>query len=279
MQLLREQQPAPQTLAEAQSLLRITVKDANAEKVGKPVTSALIEAGLSSYPGFYATDPPGSGSPVPVLWPTSVAREHAPTQVSIDGASVPCADDAMAGAAPSPVPAPGERGMPLWQSDGPTRPAPLGSVLGARSGDKGGIANIGVWVPHPEEFEAVEMAVGGAAAWAPAGDAWHDTETLWSQDAELPRDPEMVQRADRLFAWLLATLDHAGVSDLLADVVADGVEIHRFPHLRAINIVLPGALGRGVADSDSIDPQAKSLAEYLRAKVVEVPEEFLEDPR
>ena len=278
-QLLRADQPAPATLAAAQSLLRITVKDQNADKVGKPVTSALIEAGLSSYPGFYATEPPGSGSPVPVLWPTTVAREHARTQVSIDGETVPCDDAPMTGAAAAVVPSADEVGIPLWQSDGPTRPAALGSVLGARSGDKGGIANIGVWVPHPEEFEAVEMAVGGAAAWAPAGDAWHDTETLWNQDAELPRDPQLVARADRLYAWLLATLDHTGVTELLGDVAAEAVEIHRFPHLRAINIVLPGALGRGVADSDSIDPQAKSLAEYLRAKVVEIPVEFLEDPR
>lgn len=277
VQLLRADQPAPATLAAAQSLLRLTVKDANAEKVGKPVTSALIEAGLSSYPGFYATEPPGSGSPVPVLWPTTVAREHAPTQMSIDGAAVSVDDTPMSGTVPPALPSADEVALPVWQPGGPTRPAPLGNVLGARSGDKGGIANIGVWVPHPEEFEAVEMAVGGASAWAPAGDDWHDTETLWAEDAEMPRDPDVVARADRLYAWLLATLDHAGTAELLADVHADAVEIHRFPHLRAINIVLPGALGRGVADSDSIDPQAKSLAEYLRAKVVEIPVEFLGD--
>ena len=277
VQLLRADQSAPATLAAAQSILRITVKDANAEKVGKPVTSALIEAGLSSYPGFYATEPPGAGSPVPVLWPTTVARAHAATQVSIDGEPIACDDAAMTGTTPPVVPSAQEVAVPQWEPHAPTRPAPLGSVLGARSGDKGGIANIGVWVPHPEEFEAVEMAVGGAAAWAPAGDAWHDTEALWAQDAELPRDPDAVARADRLYAWMLSTLDRHGVRELLGDVHADAIEIHRFPHLRAINIVLPGALGRGVADSDSIDPQAKSLAEYLRAKVVQVPVEFLED--
>lgn len=279
VQLLRADQPAPATLAAAQSVLRITVKDADAEKVGKPVTSALIEAGLSSYPGFYATEPPGSGSPVPVLWPTSIARVHAPTHVSVDGQPVECDDTPMSGTTPPPVPTAEAVAVPQWQGDGPTRPAALGSVLGARSGDKGGIANIGVWVPHPEEFEAVEMAVGGAAAWAPAADAWHDTAALWGQDAELPKDPAVVARADRLYAWMLNVLDLDGVRSLLADVHADAVEIHRLPHLRAINIVLPGALGRGVADSDSVDPQAKSLAEYLRAKVVEIPVEFLKDPR
>ena len=279
VRLLRGDQPAPATLAAAQAILRITVKDADNAKVGKPVTSALIEAGLSSYPGFYATEPPGSGIPVPVMWPTTLDRRHAHTQVLLDGEAVACIDAPMTGTDPAPVPDAAQVAVPLWQPGGETQPAPLGAVLGARSGDKGGIANIGVWVPHPEEFEAVEMAVGGAAAWAPAGDEWHDTQSLWESDSELPQDPEVVARADRLYAWLLATLDLDGVRALLADVIAGPVEIHRFPHLRAINIVLPGALGRGVADSDAIDPQAKSLAEYLRAKVVEIPVEFLESRR
>ena len=43
------------------------------------------------------------------------------------------------------------------------------------------------------------------------------------------------------------------------------------PNLGAVNIVIHGLLGRGVADSTSLDPQAKGLAELLRARVVDLP--------
>jgi len=43
------------------------------------------------------------------------------------------------------------------------------------------------------------------------------------------------------------------------------------PNLLAVNVVVVGLLGRGVADSTSIDPQGKGLGEYLRAKVVDLP--------
>ena len=36
--------------------------------------------------------------------------------------------------------------LPEPLPDGPTRRIPLGSIAGARSGDKGGSANVGVWV-------------------------------------------------------------------------------------------------------------------------------------
>jgi hypothetical protein len=35
---------------------------------------------------------------------------------------------------------------------GPTRDAPLGAILGARSGDKGGNANVGFWAQSPEAY-------------------------------------------------------------------------------------------------------------------------------
>ena len=40
-------------------------------------------------------------------------------------------------------------------------------------------------------------------------------------------------------------------------------------------IVIVGLLGEGVASSVRLDPQAKALGEYLRAKVVDVPEVLL----
>ena len=47
--------------------------------------------------------------------------------------------------------------------------------------------------------------------------------------------------------------------------------MHPLPNLLAVNVVIHGLLGRGVADSTSLDPQAKGLGEQLRARVVELP--------
>ena len=43
----------------------------------------------------------------------------------------------------------------------------------------------------------------------------------------------------------------------------------------AVNLVVHGLLGRGVAASTRFDPQAKALGEWLRARRVDVPEALL----
>ena len=51
--------------------------------------------------------------------------------------------------------------------------------------------------------------------------------------------------------------------------------MHQLPNLRALNVVVHGLLGEGVASSTRPDPQAKGLGEYLRSRVVDVPEDLL----
>ncbi len=272
VRLLRRDQPHPTTLAAAQAVLRITAKDPDAAKVGKPVTASLIESGLSSYPGFYASAPPSAGTPFAVLWPTSVAREHAVAELTIDGEAVDV-DVTPMPHGPSPPPPAYEPGPAA--PDGPTRRIPLGVLVGARSGDKGGTANIGVWIKDPSEPEAVAMASGVAGIWAPLADGAHDTAALWQADAPMLGDPADLERADAAYAWLLRTLTADRLAEVLADVIGDGLIVHRFANVRGINIELPAALGRGVADSTSIDPQAKSLGEYLRSIEFDIPESVL----
>src|SRR5690606_22755286 len=117
--------------------------------------------------------------------------------------------------------APGEAS---WD-DIATSQVPLGRVAGARSGDKGGNANVGVWVRD--------------------GDAYD-----W-------------------LAWYLSTERFRS----LLPAETDGLEVERYelPNLRALNFVVTGLLGRGVASTTRTDPQAKGFGEYLRAKVVDVP--------
>ena len=73
----------------AQSFLRITVKDPDAQQVGKAFTEPVIEATLASYPGYFPTTPPGPASPFGVYWPTTVARDAVDVQVLVDGEPVP----------------------------------------------------------------------------------------------------------------------------------------------------------------------------------------------
>jgi hypothetical protein len=73
----------PELPGDAQSFLRITVKDPDGAKVGKQFTEPVIEATLSSFPGYFPTTPPGPASPFGVYWPTTVARENVKTSVSV----------------------------------------------------------------------------------------------------------------------------------------------------------------------------------------------------
>ena len=50
---------------------------------------------------------------------------------------------------------------------------------------------------------------------------------------------------------------------------------HLLPNLRAVNFVIDGLLGDGVAYGARFDPQAKALGEWLRSRLVEVPRDCL----
>ena len=133
----------------ASALLRCVVRDPDPANVGRQFSSAAVELALASYPGFTVTAPPGDGQVYGVYTPGYVAAAKVPhTAVRADGTRVeiPCATDtlelARADAPPLPEPLPA----------GPTRRAPLGRIAAARSGDKGGSANVGVWVRTDEQW-------------------------------------------------------------------------------------------------------------------------------
>jgi hypothetical protein len=107
---------------------------------------------------------------------------------------------------------------------GPTRRVPLGLVVGARSGDKGGTANLGVWA-----------------------------------------------RSAAAYPWLAETLTTDRLRELLPETADHPITRHLLPNLNAVNFVIDGLLGAGVAASTRFDPQAKGLGEWLRARLVDVP--------
>ncbi|MFF9567447.1 acyclic terpene utilization AtuA family protein [Streptomyces sp. NPDC014685] len=127
----------------ASALLRLVVRGRDQEAVGRAVSGAAIELALGSYPGFHVTAPPGKGAPYGVFEARYVpAGEVAHVAVLPDGRrevlEPPARTRALEDAEPPSLPPP--------LDPGPTRRAPLGLVAGARSGDKGGDANVGVWV-------------------------------------------------------------------------------------------------------------------------------------
>ncbi|MBV8348828.1 MAG: DUF1446 domain-containing protein [Mycolicibacterium sp.] len=127
----------------ASALLRCVVRDPDPANVGRKFSSAAVELALASYPGFHATAPPAEGQVYGVFTSAYVpAAEVAHVAVHADGSRTdvaPAAETLELAAADPPA-------LPEPLPNGPTRRVPLGLVAGARSGDKGGSANIGLWV-------------------------------------------------------------------------------------------------------------------------------------
>ena len=82
-------------------------------------------------------------------------------------------------------------------------------------------------------------------------------------------------RSDAAWAWLDEQLSIERLRTLLPEVATLKIERHRLPAIRSLNFVLHGLLEEGVAASTRQDAQAKSLGEWLRARVVEMPEALL----
>ncbi|MFD7710107.1 acyclic terpene utilization AtuA family protein [Streptomyces sp. NPDC059786] len=224
--LVRTDRPDAATEETASALLRLVVRDADQDAVGRTLSGAAVELALASYPGFHVLAPPGKGAPYGVFEDVYVAHgavDH--VAVLHDGRRIPVAPPAETralgpvGDPPSPPPFP----------DGtPVRHAPLGLVAGARSGDKGGHANVGVWV-----------------------------------------------RTDEAWRWLAHELTADRFRQLLPESRDLPVARHVLPGLRALNFVIEGILGEGVASQARFDPQAKALGEWLRSRHLDIPETLL----
>lgn len=82
-------------------------------------------------------------------------------------------------------------------------------------------------------------------------------------------------RSDDGFAWLAEFLTPDRLRALLPEAAALPVTRELLPGLRALLFQLPGLLGEGVAAGTRFDPQAKAVGEWLRSRVVDVPESLL----
>jgi Acyclic terpene utilisation family protein AtuA len=227
VRLLRFDRPDAASNEQATAHLRITVKDSDPRKVGRRFSNATMELALGGYAGFHTTTPPTPESAYGVYWPALIpASEVEHTVVLPDGTR-------------QLIPPPAETQRPAPESTrtspaipvpgGSTIRAPLGLVAAARSGDKGGNANIGVWTRHAAEF-----------------------------------------------GWLRDYLTVDRIRRLIPEAAALPVHRYELANLNALNFVLHGLLGEGVAASARPDPQAKGLGEYLRSRHVDIPASLLD---
>lgn len=142
--------PGADTEEAASARLRCTVMDPSPEKVGRAFTGPAVELALASYPGFTMTAPPAPGTPYGVYRAEYVDRSAVThTVVHPDGRREVVPDPPVreahaegVGPAAGP-PSPGATGAVV-------RTVPLGTFVHARSGDKGGDANLGLWVGHDD---------------------------------------------------------------------------------------------------------------------------------
>ncbi len=224
--LARTDQPNADSNQQAAAFLKITAKSQDPKKVGRGFTAPIIEMALASYPGFFCTTPPQEASPLAVYWPTLIPAESVEQSVVLEnGQRVAVPNSAPASLKVSIEAPPGNDDVP---PPGPTRDVPLGTLVGARSGDKGGNANVGIWA-----------------------------------------------RDSASFAWLRGFLTVEKLRELLLEARRLEIRRYEFSNLNALNFVVVGLLGEGVASSTRFDPQAKSLGEYLRSRVVPIPESLL----
>jgi hypothetical protein len=233
--LARTEHDDPDSEEAGSARLRCQVRSPDARAVGRRFSRAAVELALASYPGFHLSALPGDASPYGVFSHRFVeqdAVEH--TAVLADGSRVvvgsPKRTEPLTG-----TPEPAEAAtLPAPLPPGPSRHVPLGRVVGARSGDKGGDANLGLWVRDHR---------------------WDRDQSGWRWLAHLAT-------AERLRA-------------LLPEAADLPMTVHLLPNLRAVNVVIHGLLGQGVAASTRFDPQAKALGEWFRARHVDVPEVLL----
>lgn len=146
--LVRTDKDDPAGNEEAVAAWRITVKDADERKT-RSIGSAMNDLALASIPGFFGLGGGGLGRPFGVHTSGLVPRDVVPQHVVVlDGERAVVDSDAPDAAPVVSVPAVELPPAP----GGPTRRGPLGLVAGARSGDKGGNANLGVFVRSAEAF-------------------------------------------------------------------------------------------------------------------------------
>ena len=223
-ELIHSERDNPESNELAYANLRVVVTSKDQKKLGRLFSAKVTELGLASIPGN-TTAASGSrfdGSRGVIHWPALIDSKKIVERVHF-------------GDAVTEVPSTQSLNLEEMHYQRPTSdiaPAPggektkihFGRLFGARSGDKGGAGNVGVWA-----------------------------------------------KSDAAYGFLHSYLTVEEFKRLCPDMAKFEVARYEMPNLRALNFYVKGLLGGGAAANNRIDRQAKTLGEYLGAKVIEVP--------
>ena len=226
--LHRTDKENPESNEEAMATLSISVKSKNPDLVGRLFSAKIIELSLANYPGFFSAGGGKKPGPVIVYWPALVDSKHIKEYIHLEGNKTEILPTSQMGfkdnfyqknlvdIPPAPV--------------GETEKMPFGALYGARSGDKGGCANIGVWA-----------------------------------------------KTDIAYSFLYEFLTVEKLKELLPDLNTFKIDRYDLPNIKSLNFYVNGILEDGVSSNNRVDGQAKSLGEYLRAKIINIPTAVIEE--
>ena len=180
--VVRTDHDDPSSNEAATAQWRLTVKDSDERKT-KAIAVGINDMALATIPGFYGLSGAGIGKPFGVHTSGLVSADLVPQHVAVLGGGRSVVESvAPEGGGPVAAVVPDLPEVP----SGETRRVPLGTILGSRSGDKGGNANLGVFARSIEAYAwmAQELTVERMRELLPEAAGLsidrHELPNLWS---------------------------------------------------------------------------------------------------
>ena len=180
--VVRTDHDDPSSNEAATAQWRLTVKDSDERKT-KAIAVGINDMALATIPGFYGLSGAGIGKPFGVHTSGLVSADLVPQHVAVLGGGRSVVDSvAPEGGGPVAAVVPDLPEVP----SGETHRVPLGTILGSRSGDKGGNANLGVFARSIEAYAwmAQELTVERMRELLPEAAGLsidrHELPNLWS---------------------------------------------------------------------------------------------------
>ncbi len=236
--LLRADTALPQRQEEASAILKIMVMDRDKERVGRLFSQTAVELATASIPGLALLQPPADATEYLVYFPTQVDSRHLPQQVFVEKEERVIAPLALAPRAA------------MAAACQPSAASPPASAAAEPA-------------PLPPSGGEPQTILFGRLFGTRSGDKGGNANLgVWA-------------RSPAAWEFLRGFLSVAQLKRLLPDLAPYDIDRWELPNLLALNFYIRGLLGDGVASSTRLDPQAKTLGEYLRAQRIAVPQSLL----
>ena len=154
--IIRTEKTNPETQEEATAIWRLTVKDNDERKVGRAFSDAMIHTVLAGIPGMYAIGGgPSKASPFGIYQPALISTDLVPQYVHALNEETFIVETENPTGLPLTIEIASSLEMPM----GPTVDMPIGEIVGTRSGDKGGDANLGIYARSESGWAWLDNAI------------------------------------------------------------------------------------------------------------------------